>query len=64
MQTSPAVEEQSLAPKILSCHRSSSVLSGWNTEDTADMFSIVHHAGPVVYHAAQFAGNIDHVDTA
>ena len=28
------------------------------------MFSIVHHAGPVVYHAAEFAGSIDHVDTA
>ena len=43
---------------ILSCHQDSPVVAGWNMVGCGDIYTILHHAGPVVYDAREFAGII------
>lgn len=40
---------------ILSYHQDTQVVAGWNMSGCSDIFTILHHAGPVLYHAAQFS---------
>ena len=49
-------EGKAVVETILSSHQDSPVVAGWNLVGGGDIFTILHHAGPVVYDAGQFSG--------
>ena len=56
----PTLSGGEVVEAILSYHQDTQVVAGWNMSGCSDIFTILHHAGPVLYHAAQFSGNHNH----